>query len=413
VIDAERCDGVDDPGTRHLARNLSTMMRAMGLRGVDTVMAPVWVSYQMHQAGLNFGEVMIGQGIFAAATIAGEVPSGVFADRHGRSRALTAAAGLGLAAACALALASTFWVVAIAMALFGIATAMSSGAAEAMLFDTLKSLHRDGEYGRVMGKCQSLFFGVGVVGCLTGGLVAEHFGLRVVVVIIVASNGLAVWNATRLIEPELAGDAGRGRVDCAAAARFALHHPMVRIAALLAIPVALADTAVYRVVNPIWEREGVPLSWYGMAFSGYSLGSTAASALAGRVNELLGERRVLNMGVLVLGAGLFALSSARGLLSVIALPTLVVIVSPLLFVSLSTITNRVTDSHHRATVLSTQSLITRFGVAAVVPLFGHGVESRGMSASLSALAAMIVVVGGALAWTLHRVRDRRETAPVG
>jgi hypothetical protein len=82
----------------------------------------------------------------------------------------------------------------------------------------------------------------------------------------------------------------------------------------------------------------------------------------------------LNMGVLVLGAGLFALSSARGLLSVIALPTLVVIVSPLLFVSLSTITNRVTDSHHRATVLSTQSLITRFGVAAVVPLFGHGVE---------------------------------------
>jgi MFS family permease len=393
--------GVRDARTRDVARNLSTMMRGMALRGLDTVMAPVWVAYQMHRVGLNFGEVMLGQDIVAVATIVCEVPSGVFADRYGRSRALTAAACLWLGAACALAIASTFWVVAMAMALFGFATAMASGAAEALVFDTLKTLHRDREYAHVMGKCQSLLFGVGVVGSLAGGFIAEHFGLRRVVLVMVASSALGVWNAARLIEPELVHDEVRKHVDLVAAARFALRQPMVRFAALFAIPVALADTTIYRVVNPIWERAGVPMFWYGIAYSGYSLASAAASALGGRITERFGERRVLTAGILVFGSAFFALSSAHGVSVVLVLPALVASVSPVLFLSLSKITNRVTDSHHRATVLSTQSLITRLGVATVVPLFGYGVESRGMAMSLSVFAALIVVVGVALLWMLN------------
>ena len=98
------------------------------------VVAPV-LSLLLSAHGCPTGMLGVAFGAFAAVVIAAEVPSGVFADLHGRKVSFLISCALSAVSGAVLLLARSFPAAVAGLMLFGLAAAFSSGSAEALIVD--------------------------------------------------------------------------------------------------------------------------------------------------------------------------------------------------------------------------------------------------------------------------------------
>ena len=106
--------------------------------------------------------------IWAVSSMAVEVPSGAWADASSRRRLLVigpllTAAAFGLGVAC-----PSYWVFALGFLLWGLKSALTSGALEALVYDELQRLGATEKYAMLMGRGQS----AGVLAAMCSGIVA-------------------------------------------------------------------------------------------------------------------------------------------------------------------------------------------------------------------------------------------------
>ncbi|MGV8152570.1 MAG: MFS transporter [Candidatus Nanoarchaeia archaeon] len=103
---------------------------------IKRVTMPIIVLYYLLN-NLSFIQIGILASILAIFTLLFEVPSGIFADKYGRKKALLISTFTGALSALFYYLGNDFWMFSIATALFGISAAFTSGTIDAILYDTL------------------------------------------------------------------------------------------------------------------------------------------------------------------------------------------------------------------------------------------------------------------------------------
>jgi MFS family permease len=130
---------------------------------------PVIMPYYRDELGLSFHDFLIGESVFAAVMILGDIPTGFIADKLGRKIALLLGTVFAFLGYGLLYAATGFWSAVLSQGVIGIAVCLASGANSAFLYDTLLTQGRENEFRRREG----LRFGLqlyGVAGaCLIGG----------------------------------------------------------------------------------------------------------------------------------------------------------------------------------------------------------------------------------------------------
>lgn len=372
--------------------------------------------------------------VFAIATVCFEVPTGLYADRHGRRRSMALGCAVMIVACGLFAFGGhNFALYAAANALFALSMSLASGSDSAWLYDYLvpsaqrdwrrdarlaaqKELEEDG-YGRWEGFATAAK-GVGnLVAVLAGGVIFAVAPRGVFLLTAVcATAGVVIAlqlpeqkpaprntsvfgdmrNALRLLagSPQLMATMGYGALTFVLL-RLSLFTDPSHVEAHLAGS-TLAAVSI-----------GI-----GLVTAGKEIAAIAVASRSGWITDRLGPHRVaIALGVLacalyaVMGRGvgpvdvaaMVVLSGAQGVFS----PLMKRLVNAL-----------VVENDSRATLLSFESMGRRVLFAAVSPLFGRALEASSLHATLGAtawvgLASYLALLG---VWVVA-VRNARAVPP--
>lgn len=153
------------------------------------------------ERGMTIEMVVACEVIYAAVIILLEVPSGVLADLLGRKALIIAGAVLTCSEFLLLLLADSFWHFALAVLLTGIGSAATSGAWNALLYESLEAMGQSAAFERQVGRIHTLDAVACIAVGILGGLTAQWFGYSFNYLVSLGSCLLSLAGTFFLLEP--------------------------------------------------------------------------------------------------------------------------------------------------------------------------------------------------------------------
>ena len=140
--------------------------------------ASIGVPFFREWGRLSFTEILLIQAWFMVWNFLLDVPTGAIADHLGRRVSIASAGVLMAVGSWVYASVPRLPVFLLGEVLFAAALTLISGADEALVYDTLKSLKREGEATRIISALEGWKLAGILIGAPAGGLIAGGFGLR-------------------------------------------------------------------------------------------------------------------------------------------------------------------------------------------------------------------------------------------
>ena len=368
----------------------------------------IWVLYLLQERGLTLGQVLLFEAVFAAITVAAEVPTGMVADRFGRRLSLLASGILTALGLTVFGLAGSFELLLLAFGLFGVGLSLMSGADDAMLFDSLAPLGRGGEFARRAGRLNAMAWGANAVTAMIGAGLAQVTSLSLPIAMSGAFGLLAAFMALRFTEPPARGEPLPFLQIGARAVRRVLGAREMWSLVLFFAAVLVSAALVFTVFQPIATELGAPVWSLGAIAATMTISSAFGGWMSAATERRLGLPRTLAVaGVAVPVALLAGAAGARALFPLILLSPLAWnVLHPLVADYLA----RRTPDRERATVLSLNSMASQLATVMATPAVGLLVDGRGTgTALLASAAALSLALAGAYA--LWRARGELRIPP--
>lgn len=129
------------------------------------------------QNGLSLSATLALQSIFSAVLVLLDIPSGRFADKHGRAFSIKLSVPIGAVAMVAYGFSHHFWQFAILEVLLAVSKSLVSGADTALLTDSLHADNRGNEYVKTAQRIDGLSFAGTAIGLLVAVGLVHYFGI--------------------------------------------------------------------------------------------------------------------------------------------------------------------------------------------------------------------------------------------
>lgn len=358
--------------------------------------------------GLSLTQILLLQSILSIVMVVMEYPTGYVSDRIGYRPALTIASVLGLAGWGVYTIAGTFGQVLVAEILLGVSLAFISGSDSALLYETLKEEGTEHLYGRHEGRMS----GFGQIGEALGAVFAGVLYAAAPILPFVLQVGVwlcALLVTRTMVEPgrKLAAPASH-LAEAFRTARYAfVENRRLRATILLNTVLGIASFYPVWLIQPYMQHAGVPITWFGPIWTGANL-TVAIFALAShRVSGYLGDRRMVIMFAILVGAGYLGLGSVGGVwgfLCYYLLTSMRGLRGPMML----THAQKETPSANRAGILSLQSLCFRLLFACTGPLVGWIADAVGVRQALQVLFYAFLIVLPPLSFLFLRDLPKKQ-----
>ena len=324
-----------------------------------------------------------------------EVPTGVVADKISRKFSV----GLGYIVTALpflfLPWASQFYVYVLIFTIKAVGKAFVSGAAEALLFDTLVDLNQTHQYKRITNKSKSIMMGVTAACIFLGGLMAQK-NIELTLILpfpLMMMGAVAVF---LMKEPDVSKKAKQLQdrnylIHTLQALRFMVNKKSLMILALIfAITEGVALNMKWY-YTPIFEALKFDLALIGGVTAALYVAKSLLAAVSVKLfkNEQNQKNIVVFSGLNII-AFMIPVIMFRPTFVVIALLVIILLNEALLSMLQEEI-HYTLDSHNRATVMSMVNLIS--SLIATVTLVGFGFFQLhwGVKAALAFIAGTFVV----------------------
>jgi fucose permease len=368
----------------------------------------LWVVFLQRHYGYSLTEVTLLDLPFWLGIFLFEIPTGIVADRYGRKLSLTLSAVIGTAIWLVFATSGEFWVMASAQFVGGLAVTFSSGADEALLYETMKALDRETEYAKLTARARAVrTISAMLAGLLVSVIASIDLALPAfITAALVASTLIPILSFTETrgtslpTAPQAQKEAYPQAEDqhpptpYSQIVRQALASLREHVALRWAIAylVILGSVAFYAelFLQPYTLSVGLPLVALGAVMVAVQGMSIAGSLAVPRAQKTLGTNRLLYAVPLLLVPSLL-------LLGIAPVPPVLIVaaISAFLFaltepVLLAVIQRRIPD-HARATVLSIKSLIATIFLTLTEPSLGLLSDNFGVHTAYLGMSALLAI----------------------
>ncbi len=387
----------------------------------------LWVVFLQQHYGYSLTEVTLLDLPFWLGIFLFEIPTGIVADKYGRKLSLSLSAIIGCAIWLVFALSGDFLVMASAQFIGGLAVTFSSGADEALLFETMKVLGREDEYAKVAGRARATRTVSAMLAGLAVGAIAS-VDLVLPAFITSALIGATLIPILSFRETRGASQASEGKrqegkslpyTQIVAQAVAALReHATLRWAIAYLVVLGCVGFYVEVFLQPYTLAVGLPVVALGVVMVGVQGMSIAGSLAVPRAQKRIGTDRLL-LGVpllLVVCLLLLGVAPVVPILIMAAIAAfLFALTQPVL---LAVIQGRVPDDA-RATVLSIQSLFATVFLTLTEPALGLLADGYGVHTAYLAMSVLVALLCGALllkgrSWlSSHAVRTEASQLGAG
>ncbi len=395
-----------------MSRNLR-LFYLFRLLATSYLYVPIFMLFQEGR-GLSFFERLALGGLYAGVIVAVEIPTGVFADRIGRRRSMMIGA-LMMVASCLVAFsAHGFGMFALAESLAAISMALCSGADSAYLFDLLLEHDRVHEYARRESAASAWHLMGSAIAFAGGGLLGQiDLALPYLVTAGVASIAAVIACLLDDDRPRVSRTPARAQlrtwgVQMATAVRDVTRNG--RLAWLIgysAVVFMLLRATIY-LYQPYLADRGLGPSGIGLLFAGVYIVAAIVAYRTHLLRRRFGDELLLWALLGGLAASFLGLAGAADgpwILSLLVVQAVANgIYSPL---AKPLINREITDSSHRAAVLSIESMARRAATGVFSPLVGLWGENDVM------FLCGAVGIAGFVLLAIARVRRGEVVAPAG
>jgi MFS family permease len=327
---------------------------------------------------LSMTEVMLLESIFLISSLLLEIPSGAFADNYGRKNSLALSMLLGCISLILFGIGTEFMTFLLAQVLLGIGWALSSGASDALIYDSLLEMKQEERYSRIFGINHFLILSTLAVSSILSGYLV-FIGQRKLFFITAAIWSLGIVLALLMKEPPIHKKHSYFKT-IANAVRFTAKHGKVRDLIIYYGVFAAISHLAYFIIQPFYMD---PLL-IGIATFVYFITAAIGGLIILRGKNILNILLIIS-GVCFVGVHFFGIIPGIILIGVMSLSCGIrdVIVSRRI--------NTVTDSHHRATVISVQNMSKSIVYAATAPLFGYATDILNASTAFLMMGIILVL----------------------
>lgn len=377
------------------------------LRGMATATSIVlWVVFLQQQHGLTLTAVTLLDLPFWAGKFLFEIPTGVVADRYGRKLSIAISMGMSSAIWLVFAFSNSFWMLAAAQFIGALGATFSSGADEALLFESVKASGRQPEYAKLSGRMRAIetaaamLFGMVVAVVATWNILlpvlftALLYALTIIPILMMketapASIGSAGRGESEDEPKENALSAGYAKIVRQAFSTLR-DFPTLRWAA--AYLVVLSCVAFYASVflQPYVLFLELPVAALGPVMVLVQLMGIAGSLAVPHIQRAIGSTAILYGAPALITAFLIA-AGLRPSIPILA----VLILAAFLFALAQPVLLAVLQDHApdavRATLLSIQSLLATVFLMITEPGLGVLADRFSVPAAYLGMAALIVI----------------------
>ncbi len=374
----------------NLKNNLSLIYIISSLMWVRFFIPVLALFYIASQVPLEQFAVIMS--VFALATLILEIPSGVVADLIGRKKVLLLARFLYIIEIFLIAFYNGFWVFLIAKIISGIGVSLSSGANEALLYDTLKRLNKEQEHKRISGKIFMITnISTAFVFIIGAFLFSINNKLPAVASLPFISLGFVL--TFFLKEPYAINHRVNLRnayLHLKTGLIYFLHHDYVKFLVFFSIPIASGISIILSISSAYFEKIMIPVALIGIFAFISSMITAYFSKKAHRFEKRLGDKKSLYLIQALVVAGIFLMSLMINYFGVIFY-FLIPLSSGFFGVLINHYMNSHIETSHRATMLSIKNLADNLGIFILFLAVGYMTKIRSMQTSLAILGIIFVI----------------------
>jgi MFS family permease len=279
----------------------------------------------------------------------------------------------------------------------GVALAFSSGAKDALIFDSLKELGKEKQYKSILGKLNTITFTIAIGSNIAAGFLANSFGFRLPLLLSSIFAGLSLINILWLTETKIQyKELPESTLwkHFKSSGRAILKNKMLPYLILFSMAISIGMKLSFHTLNPYWELMGVPIVLFGIALASHNALAAIISAFGHKIITKLGDIRMLwiLLGIICLTFGLMS-GLHLGIVGAIALSALFQIPRALIPITIDDMIQHSTKSHQRATVLSIHSFSKQGAQALMLPVFGYAADLLGLLEAFFWLAIILLILG--------------------
>lgn len=381
-----------DLETKKLNSNIWKIKLLEVLRGVFFAI-PIIVLF-LQANGLSLTQIMVLQSIYSIISVMLEIPSGYFADLHGRRNTLIIATVSGLIAIIGFSLGHTFVHFLIAEIFFALSLSFSSGTLSALVYDTLKDLNKEDQYKKTWGSIK--FYGMVAlaVSGILGGLMAG-IDLRYTLYASIPFFAAMIPLTLSLNEPK------RHKIIVKSGYLIKLfkilkdalvNNKKLRWIIIYSAIIFAFNQSTLWLYQPYFKISGLDVVYFGIVFASFQLIAAFSSKYAYIIEMKLGQKYSLGMLIFLLGGSFLFMGNFVFLFS-FSFAFIQQFVRGFRAVVVSDFINRYTESSVRATILSAESFISRLAYAMVLPIIGWVADVYSIQQALIIMGLSTLAIG--------------------
>ena len=331
------------------------------------------------ERGMNVTMVVATEIIYAVTILILEVPSGVCADKFGRKNLLLLAGLMSLIEICLIYFAHSFLMFALAVFFAGIKRACSSGAMQAMVYDSLLVEKKECTYEGIYGRIQ-VFDTIGAsIAALSGGVFAYYLGFEFNYIVSIGSKLIAFILVFFLKEPPrhvlMSYDNERENIKTymTLGKDFFKSHRVIFQYCMIGCFLSASFTYMDEFWQLLIIEINVPIYLFGIVSIGYSIFTIPGNLFADRIKKVVSYDKFFKLSPFVYAIGFILIAILKSYVMFIPMAILGMwkgVLEPLLGGCIQ----HNTKSDIRATVESLISFIERFisiGVGFIFSVFAN------------------------------------------
>jgi len=361
----------------------------ISLHFVGAVLIPFFLDW----GKISFFQVMILQTWFVIWVFLLEIPTGAIADFWGRKTSLALACLVSALGAFVYASQPEFLMFLLGEFLLALGFALLSGASDALIYDSLKTEGQENISKKVFGRVTSFSMLGLMVAAPIGSIVATSLGLRWTMLLMATPFTIAFFIALTLKEPKTKtkDESPRYLQILFGGVKYFYNHKILKTLAIDSVVIGILIFFLIWTYQLLLKQLGVNLVYFGL-INALMIGSQIiVMNNFERLEKIFGSKtKYLTFSALISGIAFVFLG-----INPYVIPAIVGIIIISAFgisriVLISNYIQKHVESSNRATVLSTISMLRRFGLAIGYPLVGLMVEWS-LNYALIILGTIIII----------------------
>lgn len=362
------------------------------------ITSAIWVLYLAFR-GMSLIEIGILESIYHITGLILEIPSGAIADLYGRKFSVIAGRVLNFISCILMITANGFYDFALSFILSSAAMNLNSGAAEALIYDSLKELGEENKYKKIWGQTAFIMSVSQGIAILLGGILAD-INFLYAYMLGGAIQLIALMVSMKFTEPAADRDKNKGNIikqkenvfinqlkisiDVLKCRKIVFY--IIMFSALL----GSLQTTVFFYSQKFFSDLGYTKTVIAVICFVGSIIEAYSSKYAYKVEKLLNIRKIL---VCLSALNIFALAGLALVAEFsIGFYLMTNLTGGLAFTILSDYINGRIPSESRATILSFESLWFSIFMIGIFPLFGLIAEKIGLTLTFGVMALIYIPV---------------------